>query len=328
MKYLLSVAILLTAAWVSADSANSTAFVPVDSVPLNGVEGRIDHLILDPGINRLYVAALGNGTVEVIDLAAGKRVHTIDGLAEPQGVVFVPGSNLLLVSGGGDGVCRVYDRSFKLLGAVSGLGDADNVRLDTTNERVWVGYGGGALAAIDPTGPAKTLEIRLDGHPESFQLETNDARVFVNVPSANEVVVADRKYGKVLDRWRLSDARVNFPMALDEMNHRLFVGCRRPAKMLVLDTESGRTVAAVDTSGDADDIYYDAARKRVYLSGGEGYVTVYEQTDPDHYALVDRVATASGARTSLFDPQTDRLFVAAPHRGGQQAKILIYKAQP
>jgi hypothetical protein len=168
-------------------------------------------------------------------------------------------------------------------------------------------------------------EAKLPGHPESCQFERSGSRVFVNVPTADQIAVVDRRAMKVVDTWTVVGAKSNFPMALDEANHRLFVGCRRPAKMLVYDTASSKQIASFDIDGDTDDLFYDAARKRLYVSGGEGYVDVFQEQDANRLQRVARVATAAGARTSLFVPEQNRLYLAVPHRGSQKAEIRVYE---
>ncbi len=328
MKELFLAFVIASVGLFSAYAGPLASLTLLRTLPLQGVEGRIDHLSLDANGSRLFVAALGNNTVEVLDPVSGERVGIITGPLEPQGVVVVPNSSALVVASGADGMCRVYDRSLNLTGTLSGLNDADNVRYDAEGRCVWVGYGDGALAAIDVSGATISRQIELDGHPESFQLEKEGNRIFVNVPSAQGIVVVDRGSWKVTARWPVKEAKANFPMALDEEHHRLFVGCRRPAELLVIDTESGNVVAETVCSGDADDIFYDAVRKRIYVSGGEGSVTVIEQADADKYHVIDRIPTGTGARTSLFDPASACLYVAVPQRGEQRAHVLVYRAHP
>jgi DNA-binding beta-propeller fold protein YncE len=213
----------------------------------------------------------------------------------------------------------------KLVAQIDGLEDADNVRYDPKNKHIIVGYGSGALAVIDPQTGIKTAEVKLDAHPESFQLEKNSNRIFVNVPGAGHVAVVDRDKGAVVAKWSLPDAKANFPMALDEANHRLFIGCRKPAKLVVLDTETGKSVASLDVVGDTDDVFYDANSKQVYVSGGAGKVTVVTQKDADTYAVAGQVNTASGARTSFFVSGSGTLYVAVPHRGAQKAELRAFK---
>jgi YVTN family beta-propeller protein len=292
-------------------------------IALEGVEGRIDHLAFDAKNRRLYVAALGNNSVEIIDVKAGKRMAQIKGIKKPQGVWVLPESRTLVVASGDDGKCRFYDEHQKLLGTIDGLDDADNVRYDDEAKLVYVGYGEGALAVIDPRKMEKVTDIKLDGHPESFRLEEKGKRIFVNVPSAKHIAVINRQKRTVEAMWPLKDAQANFPMFLDEINHRLIVGCRQPAKVLVIDTESGHVVANLGCCGDTDDVFYDAKAQRVYVSGGEGCVSVIERRDRDVYQAVGRVATSAGARTSLFVPEEQALYLAVPHRGGQAAEIRV-----
>ena len=194
-----------------------------------------------------------------------------------------------------------------------------------------MGYGTGnssALGVIDVSTGTKVADIKLSGHPESFQLESSGKRIFVNVPTAGQVEVVDREKGDVLETWPIENAKENFPMALDEADHRLFVGTRSPAKLLVLDTDTGKVITSLDSSGDADDIFYDAMNKRIYVSGGEGASSVFEQTDPDNYKLEGKVDTAKGARTSLFVPDSGTLYVAIPHNGSQQAEFRAFQTAP
>jgi YVTN family beta-propeller protein len=310
-----------------AHAENSDALISAHSIELGGVEGRIDHLAVDARNNRLYVAALGNNTVEVIDLMSGKRVAQIKGLSKPQGVAVLPETGAVVVASGDDGKCRFYDKGQKLLGVIDGLDDADNVRYDPTTKLVYVGYGDGALAAIDPRKFQKLADIKLEGHPESFQLEQKGKRIFVNVPNARQIAVVDRQTQAVVARWPVDQVGGNFPMALDEARHRLFVGCRQPAKLLVLDTESGKTLTSVDCAGDTDDVWVDRALKRAYVSGGEGFVTVIGWSGADQYKAIARVATAAGARTSFLAADDGSLYVAIPHRGAQKAELRVFKTR-
>jgi DNA-binding beta-propeller fold protein YncE len=310
----------------SAEEAGPLKFV--QAIPLERVEGRIDHLAVDVKGRRLFVAALGNNTVEVIDLDGGKRVRSITGLKEPQGVGFIPDSNRLFVANAKGGACDIFDgASFKVIKTVKFSDDADNVRYDAAARRVYVGYGDGALGVLDAASGERVGDIKLDGHPESFQLEPSGARIFVNIPTARKITVVDRAKAAVVASWPV-EARDNFPMALDAEHRRLFVATRKPAKLVVFDIESGRAVAVLDAPGDADDVFYDAAKRRVYISGGDGAIGVFRQSDGDRYEAIAKIGTAAGARTSLFVADLGRLYVAVPHRGAQRAEIRVYEAQP
>src|SRR5215210_1159060 len=315
----------------TSQTGGTSALEQVQSIQLPNVAGRIDHMALDPQGGRLFVAALGNNTLEVIDLQAGKPTDEIQGLKEPQGVAYVPEADKLLITNGEGDSLDIYDgQSLKLLNQIVLGEDTDNVRYDATTGYAYVGYGtgtGSALGAVDISKGTKVADITLSGHPESFQLEDSGQRIFVNVPTASHIAVADPDKGSVVETWPLSDAMENVPIALDESNHRLFVGTRNPAKLLVLNTDTGKLVTSLDSSGDADDIFYDAENKRSYVSGGEGAISIFEQTDPDTYKLIDKVDTAEGARTSLYVPDSGTLYVAVPHRGSQQAEVRAFQTK-
>jgi DNA-binding beta-propeller fold protein YncE len=297
----------------------------IRTIELPHVEGRIDHLAFDAATERLYVAALGNNTIEVLDVRAGTHLRSLPGFREPQGIAIAIDTRAVAVANGqGDGLQMLSADDYRLGAAVRVGDDADNVRYDALAKRLYVGFGGGALAAIDPGAGRLLGQVALAGHPESFQLERNGSRVFVNVPTSEQIAVVDRLSMKVISTWRVATAKANYPMSLDEPNHRLFIGCRRPAKVLVFDTNSGREIAALDVVGDTDDLFYDAARNRVYVSGGEGYIDVIQDQGGNALTRIAHVATAAGARTSLFVADQSRLYLAVPHRGSQKAEIRVY----
>ena len=301
----------------------------IQTIPLHNVEGRIDHMAVDLKGQRLFIAALGNNTVEVLDLHAGKHIRSITGLREPQGVGFIPELNKLFIANAKNGACDVFDASsFKFIKSVKLSDDADNIRYDAAARRVYVGYGSGGLGIIDAATGDQLGEIKLDGHPESFQLEKTGRRIFVNIPTAQKVVVVDREKRTAITSWPTAGATANFPMAIDETHHRLVVGFRKPAKLSVFDTESGKVVINLDSVGDADDIFYDGTRQRIYISGGDGFVGIIQQQDADHYKTLAKIPTALGARTSLFVAELGRLYLAVPHRGTQRAEVRVYEAQP
>ena len=301
----------------------------MQTFPLPGVEGRIDHLAIDLNGQRLFVAALGNDTVEVIDLQTGTRNHSITGLHEPQGVSFAADMNRLFVANGRSGTVDIFDgTTFKSIGNVTLSDDADNLRYDAVGKRIYVGYGAGALGIIDAQNGKRVGDIKLAGHPESFQIETAGPRIFVNVPDAKHIAVLDRQQSAVIGTWTVPQATANFPLAVDEAHQRLFVGCRKPSTLVVFDSTSGRPVTSLETARDADDVFYDSTRRRIYVSGGEGVLEVIAQQDPDHYVSVARLPTAPGARTSLFVAELARLYLAVPHRGDQRAEIRVFATQP
>jgi len=293
-------------------------------IPLPGVEGRIDHFSVNAPGKRIFIAALENGTVEVVDTVKGQRTTEIRGLKEPQGLYYDDATNRLYVASAGDGTLRIYDGiSLALQSSIPFGDDADNVRYDESSGRIWVGYGNGGLGIVAAENNAG--EIALGSHPESFQLEHSGSRVFVNVPKEFGVAVVDRTKHAVISKWGLDWTFGNYPMALDESEKRLFVGCRIPARLVILDTDSGRVVAKLPIVGDTDDLFFDPTRHLIYVIGGEGAVDVFRMDNPNHYEHVGRTTTAAGARTGLFVPALDRLFVAVPNRGSQTAKLLVYQ---
>jgi DNA-binding beta-propeller fold protein YncE len=306
-------------------NAQSAPLELKETIPLPGVEGRIDHFAFDAGGERLFVCAVGNNTVEVLDLRKGVRIHSITDLGAPQGIAYVPELNRIFVANDKGGICKVYDgKSFQQISELNFKDDADNVRYDDAAKKVYVGFGSSGIAIVNAADGKQIGSIKLSAHPEAFELEQNGRRIFVNVPNSRNVAVIDRDKGKVVATWKTDLAFGNFPMALDEANHRLFVGCRVPSKLVVLNTESGDVVVKIDISGDPDNVFYDRKRHRIYVICGAGKVDIIEQTDANTYEAIANIDTADGARTGLFVPERDTLFVAVPHRGSQEAEIRCY----
>jgi YVTN family beta-propeller protein len=296
-------------------------------IALGEVKGRIDHLAADPGRQRLFVAELGNNTVGVIDLKERQVIRTIGGLREPQGVGYLPATDTLYVASAGDGSVRLFQgENLPESGRIDLGDDADNIRIDTEAKEIFVGYGQGALAVLAPGG-AKIADIPLTGHPEGFRLERASGRIFVNVPDAGEIAVVDRKEAKQVASWKLPDARANFPMALGEDANLLVVVTRKPARMFVLDTDGGNMLAELEACGDADDVFSDVKRHLIYVSCGQGFIDVFAQNGTG-YVRKTRVPTAKGARTSLFLPETDRLYVAVPATSGEPAALWVFRPSP
>lgn len=293
-------------------------------IVLPGVEGRIDHLSVDARRGRLFVSALGNNTVEIVDVKQGQRVAEIKGLRAPQGVLYEPTSNRIFVASDGDGTLQSFDGdSFAHIKTAQLGEDADNVRFDAAKKLVWVGYGSGGVGSFD-VDLNRVADVKLPVHPESFQLEPDGARLFVNLPGSLKVSVIDRSLNSVVHNWRLSGAIQNFPMAFDAADKRLFVGCRLPARLLIIDSDTGKVVNKLPIVGDTDDLFFDAKRQSIYVIGGEGAVEVFRLDGHDQYQRISTTTTAPGARTGLVVPALSKLFIAAPHRGSESARILVY----
>jgi DNA-binding beta-propeller fold protein YncE len=300
----------------------------VQEIPLANVGGRIDHFTFDAKRKRVIGAALGNNTVEVVDTFSGRDIHSIAGAAAPQGVVYVSDLNKLFVANGTDGKLRIYDGdSFKLLNTLDIGEDADNVRYDPAEKKVYVAYGGdaeGGIAVIDAASGKRVEDVaKLEAHPESFQIAALKPVIYANIATKAKIVVIDRRTRRVTD-WPLKTGKANYPMALDEADHRLFVVTRKPAQVVVLDSDSGGMVASIPCVNDADDLYYDAGRKRIYVPGGEGFISVIQQTDTDHYQSVAKIPTMVGARTGLWYEKRDRFYLAVPASSKQGAALWVY----
>jgi hypothetical protein len=309
------------------EAQSSSALRHVTTIRLPGVRGRIDHLAFDAPRQRLFIAALGNDTVEVVDATKAAHLKSLTGFHEPQGVAFVPDANAVAVANGSTGTLQLVDaESFAVRWTIDIGGDADNVRYDSVAKHLYVAAIGG-LYAIDPAAGTRIAQLPIDGHPESFQLETNGTRVFANLPGLlrSQVIAGNRGSMLVTARWETLGCGGNYPMALDEVTSRLFIGCRRPARLAMVETTSGSLVDSVDIVGDTDDLFYDEARRRLYVIGGDGFVDIVGR-DGNRVQRIGRVTTRGGARTGLWVASQSRLYVAVPERGGEPAEIRVFEA--
>src|SRR6267154_6345678 len=297
-------------------------------IPLGDVRGRIDHMAIDRGRNRLVVAELENDSVAIVDLKDRKVLHMITGLKEPQGVAYVPSIDMLYVANAGDGSVLLFrGGDYAAAGTIELGEDADNIRLDPSTKTVFVGYGSGALAVIDAATQRKVADIPLGTHPESFQLTPDGGRIYVNLPKARSLAVLDAATRKQFATWPASVGGGNFAMALDHATQRVIVVFRTPPKLAAFSMVDSGLIEMVDTCGDADDVFVDAKRQRIYVSCGDGFLDVFDKQDHP-YRRLGHIATASGARTSLFVPELDRLFVAVRANAGEPAGIWVFRPTP
>jgi YVTN family beta-propeller protein len=312
---------------VPAAAQSSEAPLQLEAkIPLGAVLGRIDHMAVDLDRRRLFVAELGNDSVGVVDLDGRTVAHRITGLKEPQGVAYLPSGDTLFVANGGDGSVRLYKGPDYAAGGRVDLGDdADNVRVSQAANRVIVGYGSGALGVIDAAGRSRIADIRLSAHPESFQIDPGSNRIYVNIPNRRSIAVVDQEAGKQIASWPMTVAGANFPMALDQETGRVLVMFRSPPKLGVFAMPDGGSVAAVDACGDADDLFIDAKRHRVYASCGAGFIDVF---DAQTYQRTARIPTVAGARTSFFAPEIDRFMLAVRASGREPAAIWLFRPTP
>jgi DNA-binding beta-propeller fold protein YncE len=339
MKFSMAmVALALVSGGLAAQSKRAATeheqpLVLTEAIPLENAKGRFDHFAMGGG--KLFVAALGSNAVEVINVGGRILERTITGVPYAQGIAFSPETNKLFVASG-QGKVHIFDgKSFEPIATVDFQGGADNMRYDAASKRVYVGCGDddktGAIGMIDATTNQRLdEEYKLGGEPESFQLEKSGPNIYVNVPDLKQVVVVNRET-KAITHWSLEGMESNFPMALDEADHRLFIGLHVPPRLAVIDTNLGRTVATLPSVQDTDDLYFDAARKRVYMPGGQGFIYAFQMTDPDHYKLLAKIPTAIGARTAGYYGKQgkgfDRFYLAVPARGAQSAEVRVYTVQ-
>jgi YVTN family beta-propeller protein len=319
--------LLFTDAAMSAQSADNGLLQLEAKILLGNVRGRIDHMAVDLKRKRLFVAELGNDSVGVVDLANRSVIRTISGLSEPQGVGYEPSTDTLFVANARDGSVALFDgNDYQVKGRVELGRDADNIRIDATSKRVIVGYGDGGLAVLDPASRNQILNTTLKAHPESFQLEPDGDRIFVNLPNAHAVAVVDGKSGKQLASWPMSKGG-NYAMTIDRDRNSLLVAFRNPPELGAFALVDGKPVGVVQTCGDIDDLFVDAKRKRIYVSCGQGYVDVLDANDMT-YRRTARIPTVSGARTSLFIPDMDRLVLAVRESLAGPAAIWIFRPMP
>ncbi len=304
-----------------------------EQAPLPPLSGRIDHFTADAKRRRVIFSALGNHSVEVFDAFTATIIHSIkEGLDEPQAVLFIDELDKLWVTNAGNGKVMIYTGAdYKLEKTIDVGADPDNLRYHAPTKTVIVGYGEGNVAGFATfnavTGERVGKDLMIDAHPESFQIEEQGSKIFVNVPTGGGVVESvDRKTGAI-SKWPLKGVRGNYAMAINEPDHRIFVCTRKIPMFLAFDTESGREVARLPSTGSCDDVYYDARRKRVYILGAEGFISVFQQNTPDQYELLANVPSQIGARTGYLFVQRDRLYVGVPARGVEPAQIWTYEVQ-
>ncbi len=296
------------------------------TIEMPEVSGRIDHMAINLEDKVIYVAALGNNTVEVTDLTKGTLIRSIKGIEEPQGIAYIPGINEIAVASGGNGDCVFFNAaSFQQVAIIHLAGDADNIRYDEAAKKMYVGYGDGGIAMIDPLTHKQTGDIKLPAHPESFQLDKKNNRLYVNLPDNHSIAVIDLKSFTLTDTWKISKYSANFPMTLDTANDLVFVGFRHPALLVSYNSKTGKQVSTNELVGDVDDIFYDADKQVIIASGGDGYINIFEREDTTSYKMIADISSRSGARTSLLIPSLQTFIVAERANGGKKAGLALYK---
>ncbi len=310
-------------------AADAPSLELVQTIPLKGKAGKLDHLALDAKRERLLLANKVNGTLDVVDLKAGKLLKQVIGQTGIQGVAYAADLDRVFVGLGSGGLCNVFEGGdYKPVKTIKFNDDADNVRYDAVRKQVYVAHAEKALGVVDAKTFAVKTDLKLPGPAEGFQVAAGKPLLYMVITTPAEVAVIDVDKLEITVAHPLKLAAGGHPLALDDTNKRVFIGCRKAPKMVVMDSDSGKEITAIDIPGEVDDIYYDAKRKQLYASCGEGYLAIIKQKDADTYEVVKKIETAKGAKTSLFDPETNRIFLAVPRQPGQAApEIRVYKIQ-
>ena len=322
---------------ISAASAESEVPLKlVQSIPLPDIDGRIDHFSIDVKGRRAFLAALAKNTVEAVDLKAGRVIRTLPGFAKPQGVCFVPELNKLFVATGMDGALKMLDgTTLQVLHTAHVSLGADAIGYDPRSKYLYVGSGGGDanketgdLTVFNAVTGAQVAAIVTDAHAGGSVVDKRGRHLYVLVPEKAQVIVFDRKTHAIVAKWTIPGVRKNVALDLDAKNHRLFLGVRNPASVVVLDSNSGAVVASIPTVATLDGLFYDPATRRIYTTGGEGFVDVTQQIDADHYERIARIPTGPNARTSAFVPEWRRLYVAVPRDKDRGAELRAFEVVP
>ena len=295
-------------------------------IVLNSVKGRIDHIDINLKDQIAYIAALGNNSLEIVDLKKGVVISSIKNLDEPQGVAYIPAHNEIFIANGGTGECGFYDAiTLKKIAAIKFSDDADDVRYDDASDKIFVGYGSGGIGIIDAATHKLISDIKLPAHPESFQLDTKEGKIWINLPGASMIGVADIKQAKLIGKWKRLLPRSNFPMAYDAAAHRIIAGYRFPATLKVIDSQTGKEIFSSSMVSDADDLYWDEKSKQIFISGGGGSINIFKQTGGSTYKLVADIKTPTGARTSLLVPELHLFLLATRANDSTPAKLQVFK---
>jgi len=342
VKKVLGVILLLIAsAGVSALSTSAQMKQPlklVATTPLPGFSGDFDHFALDLKGKRLFLTAEDHKTVDVFDLE-GKHLHSITGFGQPHAALFLPESNRLIVTDGDDDFGRVElvsGEDYKILSTINLPNGVDSAVFDHTSQYYYVASGGEesakthVVSIIDTKTFKQVGEIALPGNEsEAMAVDKEGKKMYISLRATNEVGVVNLQTRKVIARWPIPGASTANSLVLDEANHRVFIATRKPPKFFVFSTDTGKVVTSVPCAPLHDDMWFDAARKRIYVTGSET-TTVFEQKDADHYSHLADVPTGFRAKTSILVPELNRMYIAVSGKGKADAKLAlqVYELQP
>jgi DNA-binding beta-propeller fold protein YncE len=320
-------AVLISCSGIKPTKQISSTVFPARKIKLNGILGRIDHLALSANGKKIYIAGLGNNTLEVIDLETGRKDTSLAELEQPQAVLLSLETGKIMTTNGGDGVCTIFHcNTYKELATIDIGDDADNIRYDSAGRMAYVGYGNGGIALLDMNYSRQEGNIPLGAHPEGFELDLKRKLIYVNVPQSDAIEVADIEKKTVVASWKIPNAKGNFPMAFDESRHRIFIATRYPALCMVFDVTTGKATASWPCSGDADDIFYDKNTHMLFIICGEGFIDSFKE-DPATgvFSAAQQFITRKGARTAIYIPSIRTIYVALPQADKQEAELWSFK---
>jgi len=316
---------------LSAHANAVSPFTLQKEILLPGLQGKFDHFAIDLAGHRLFVAATGNHSVEVIDLATGKVVQSITGLGKPHGLVWQTTSKALYVADGTQRNLQKYQGTpLKLAGTIALSEDADDMVLNPDTHLLFVGHGGSdaanpaRVAVVDTEGFTLKTGIPVATHPEALDLDLAGNRVFANIADSSEVAVIDGNTNKIAATWGLTQAADNVPMAYDAADNILYLAARTPPNVIALDASTGKELSRAPSGTGADDLFYDSSLHRVYVIAGAGEVDAYEVSAKTPLHSIGILPTAAGAKTALFVPSLSTLYVGIPGSGGHPAEIRVY----
>ncbi|WP_433971486.1 YncE family protein [Tunturiibacter lichenicola] len=333
MKRILAVLMFYSLSASFALTQMAAPLVLERKILLPGVKGKFDHFAIDEVGNRLFAAATGNKSVEVIDLASEKVTQSLTGMGKPHGLVWVAATRRLFVADGEKAELTVFEgEPLKLLKSIKLFEDADDMVYDAQSEMLYVGHGGtdsanpASVAILDAKRLSVLKQLSMAAHPEALELDPGGKRVFVNVSDAGEVVVIDGRTHLQMKTWTLANAKGNTPLAYDGPDDLLLVGCRMPAKLLVLNGKTGEQLSSAPADSGADDLFYDAETHRAYLITGSGAVDSFSLSSSGKLQALGVTHTAVGAKTGLLVPSQSAMYIGVPGTG-TPSEVDVYRTE-
>jgi DNA-binding beta-propeller fold protein YncE len=324
--HFLTVAAALLLAATTASAADAPLEL-VQTIPLIGVDGNLDHLAVDNKGMRLFVANKANNTLDVVDLKAGKLLKQIPDQTKVSGVAYAADCDMIFVGNGG-GVCNGIDgKEYKVVFSTKAE-KADNVYYHSGNKMVYVAHGETVSVLDAKTGEVKA-KIDTGGKTEEFRVDKKANKLFINLRSPSVVAVIDLEKNEVVERFKLTMTDANGPLAYDDKAALLFVGCGGKAPMIIaVDAKTGKELASVEIPAGIDNLHFDGKRNRLYASCGDGFLTVIEKKG-DKYEVIAKLEEPKKSKTSIYNGGLGRLYLGVPKQEGKDGpEVRVYEAKP